>query len=154
MQILENIELTWRETHRLERNWHYNWLSKRICNLHGNMRHLLGKIWNKHLTSKQLELPYSNKTKDEACQLDRTNIWQRFRSIFVASIALAWSYIGLSYWNDAQVWSLGVANYKPCQSIQMRYMKTFLCKNDREQTNPLDVIPQPHIMHLLEDNPR
>ena len=39
--------------------------------------HHLEKIWNHHFTSKQLELPYSNKTKDEACKLSQKQIHDR-----------------------------------------------------------------------------
>ena len=147
---LANVEMigsTWRETHRWKGLTWQSWLSWRVSIHIGTWEHRLGKVWNQHLTSKQLEYHNSKqKQKGLACRISRN----KPMIVIPSGPTRARSYITIMYKAVHMTYEASPSRHS--QGI----FKTLRdhCKNQPCKGGPLDVEPQSHIMHLSERYPR
>ena len=95
---VEMIESTWRETHRWKGlTWQSQW-SRGISTPTEIWEHDLGKVWNPHLTSKQLEYHNSKQNKGLACRISRNKHMIEISSeVFVVGPTRARSYSTIMY---------------------------------------------------------
>ena len=95
---VEVIGPTWRETHRWKGLTWQSRLSWRISVHIGVWEHRLGKVWNQHLTSKQLEYHNSKQNKGLACRISRNKHMIEISSeVFVVGPTRARSYSTIMY---------------------------------------------------------
>ena len=74
---IEMIGSTWRETHRWKGLAWQSWLSRRI-GIHIEIwEHHLEKVWNQHLTLKQLEYHNWKQNKGLACRISQKQTYDR-----------------------------------------------------------------------------
>ena len=89
---LEKKHAVWKEL-----TWQTRW-SRRISTPIRIWEHHLGKVWNQHLTSKQLEYHNSNQNKGLACRISqRKHMTEISTEVFVVGPTRARSYITIMY---------------------------------------------------------
>ena len=94
---LANVDVngsTWGETHRLKKGLTRQTRWSRRISIHiGIWEHHLEKVWNQHLTSKQLEYHNSKQNKGLACRISRNKHMIEISSeVFVVGPTRARSY--------------------------------------------------------------
>ena len=95
---VEMIGSTWEETHRLKRFDMTISIIMRIGIHIGVWEHRLEKVWNQHLTSKQLEYHNSKQNKGLACKISRNKHMIEISSeVFVVGPTRARSYSTIMY---------------------------------------------------------
>ena len=98
LAVVEMIGSTWRKTRRWKKlKWQIRW-SRRISIHIGIWEHHLGKVWNQHLTLKQLEYHNSKQNKGLACRISRNKHMIEISSeVFVVGPTRARSYSTIIY---------------------------------------------------------
>ena len=95
---VEMIGSTWKEAHRLERIDMTISMIKRVSIHIAIWEHHLEKVWNQHLTSKQLEYHNSKQNKGLACRISRNKHMIEISSeVFVVGPTRARMYSTIMY---------------------------------------------------------
>ena len=128
-----------------------SWLAWRISIHIEIWEHRLGKVWNQHLTSKQLEYHNSKQNKGLACRISRNKHMIEISSeVFVVGPTRARSYNTIMYKAVHMTYEASPSRH----SQGLFKTQRDHCKIQPWIGGPLDVEPQSHIMHLSERYPR